>query len=78
MALEQSCRIRKHVENEPLVAKFRFDTAENDLSELDILDNFGDFDYVVLSNEFISANVGRITTWSRMRRTKPELGTGTA
>ena len=47
--LEQLCRAWRLLQHEPLVAKFRFDTAENDLSELEILDNFGDFDYVVMN-----------------------------
>ena len=46
IALAALRRAWKMLQNEPLVAKFRFDTAENELSEVDFfygLDRFGRF-----------------------------------
>ena len=37
------------LQNELLVAKFRFDAAENELSEVELLTGFGDFDKVVMN-----------------------------
>ena len=37
------------LQNELLVARFRFDAAENELSEVELLTGFGDFDKVVMN-----------------------------
>ena len=43
-----SVELDKFMQNELVVAKFRFDIAESELS-LDIFDNFGEFDELVMN-----------------------------
>ena len=52
IALEQLWRSWKTLQNEPLAAKSRFDTAGNEVSEVEI----GDFDKLVMKKA--SSNIG--------------------
>ena len=49
------------LQNEPLVAKFSFDTAEKELSEVELLTDFADFDQLVFKK--VRATTGLYQTF---------------
>ena len=63
------------LQNEPSVAKFRFDTAENEVSEVDNLTILAIFMNFVMNKA--SANTGTPTTTTARRTTPPSTSART-